>query len=83
MLYNVSIPNSGNPELGLPDISNYSDWSYVIYGAKAHAKLSEAPSGPGSAHAGHMLISYNVNTWKTNGSTSQPDPSWTGRPIIL
>ena len=22
-----------------------------------------------------MLISFNVNTWKTNGSTSQPDPS--------
>ncbi len=76
MLYNVSIPNSGNPDLGLPDISDYSDWRYVIYGAKAHAQLSEAPSGPGAANAGRMLISFNVNNWKTNDSTSQPDPGW-------
>jgi hypothetical protein len=76
MLYNVSIPNSGNAELGLPDITGFSDWQYVIYGAKAHAQLSEAPSGLGAANAGEMLISFNVNTWKINGSTSQPDPSW-------
>jgi hypothetical protein len=76
MLYNVSIPNTGNPALGLPDISNYSDWKYVIYGAKAISQLSEAPSGLGEVNAGKMLISFNVNTWKTNGSTSQPDPGW-------
>ena len=76
LLYNVSIPNSGNPALGLPDISAYSDWKYVIYGAKAHAQLSEAPSGAGAANAGQLLISFNVNNWKTNGSTSQPDPGW-------
>jgi hypothetical protein len=76
MLYNVAIPNSGNPALGLPNISAYSDWQYVIYGAKAHAQLSEAPSGAGAANAGKLLISFNVNNWKTNGSTSQPDPGW-------
>jgi hypothetical protein len=76
LLYDVSIPNSGNSVLGLPDISNYSDWRYVIYGAKAHAQLSEAPSGIGAANAGKLLISFNVNTWKIDGSTSQPDPSW-------
>jgi hypothetical protein len=75
-LYDVSIPNSGNSELGLPDISNYSDWKYVIYGAKALAQFSEAPGGLGAANAGKLLISFNVNTWKTNNSTSQPDPSW-------
>jgi hypothetical protein len=75
-LYNVSIPNSGNPALGLPDISSYSDWQYVIYGAKAHAQLSEAPTGIGAADAGKLLISFNVNDWKINGSTSQPDPGW-------
>jgi glycoprotein endo-alpha-1,2-mannosidase len=76
LLYNVSIPNSGNSALGLPDISAYSDWMYVIYGAKAHAQLSKAPSGLGTENAGKLLISFNVNTWKTNGSTSQPDPGW-------
>jgi uncharacterized protein YjbI with pentapeptide repeats len=76
MLYNVSIPNTGNAALGLPDISAFSDWKYVIYGAKAHAQLSEAPSGAGSANAGQMLVSFNVNNWKINGSTSQPDPGW-------
>jgi hypothetical protein len=76
MLYNVAIPDSGNDALDLPDISAYSDWDYVIYGAKAHAQLSEAPDGLGAANAGQMLISFNVNTWKTNASTSQPDPSW-------
>ena len=43
MLYNVSIPNSGNPELGLPDINDYSDWRYVIYGAKAHVRTLGSP----------------------------------------
>ena len=76
MLYDVSIPNSGNPALGLPNISDYSDWRYVIYGAKAHAQLSQAPSGTGSTNAGQLLISFNVNNWKINGSTSQPDPGW-------
>jgi hypothetical protein len=76
LLYNVSIPNTGNSALGLPDISSYSDWEYVIYGAKAISQLSEAPSGLGEENAGKMLISFNVNTWKTNGSTTQTDPGW-------
>jgi hypothetical protein len=75
-LYDVAIPSSGNAELDLPDISDYSDWHYVIYGAKAHAQLSQAPDGLGAANAGELLISFNVNTWKTNSSTSQADPSW-------
>jgi hypothetical protein len=76
MLYNVGLSSGGNPALGLPDISDYSDWQYVIYGAKAHAQLSEAPSGLGAANAGQLLISFHVNNWKLNGSTTQPDPSW-------
>jgi hypothetical protein len=75
-LYNVAIPKTGNPALDLPDISAYSGWSYVIYGAKAHAQFSKAPSGFGAANAGRMLISFNVNDWVTSGPTSQPDPAW-------
>ena len=76
LLYDVAIPNTGNEDLDLPDISGYSDWQYVIYGAKAHAQLSEAPSGLGAANAGQLLISFNVNDWRINPSTSQPDPAW-------
>jgi hypothetical protein len=76
LLYNVSLSSTGNSALGLPNISSYSDWQYVIYGAKAISQLSEPPSGLGAANAGKMLISFNVNTWKTNGSTTQTDPGW-------
>jgi Domain of unknown function (DUF4185) len=76
-LYNVSLPKTGNPELNLPDISAYTDWGYVMYGAKAHAQFSKAPTGTGAANAGKMLLSFHINIWRTtSGNTSQPNPSF-------
>jgi hypothetical protein len=74
-LYTVSIPNAGNPAFGLRNISSFSDWKYYVNGAKAHAQLSKAPTGPGTANAGKMLISFQINTVRaTTGTTHQTNP---------
>jgi len=61
-IYTVDVPKTGNPDLGLPDLTaaGFTKDVYWTYGAKAHPQYSKPQL---NAVDGELLVSFNINSW--------------------